>query len=119
LEVYLRRLEGKGNFYLSMSSAATAAVSFFIDQSFASVICAIVLGIVISPYWSLLTTIVQESVPEENISTATGIAQTIGLLGSAVGPVISGALILVLGISYALLLSVVLPSILCGLIMLL
>lgn len=107
----------KTTFYLSAIAAVVATITFLlIEQLFISIICVIVLGAFIAPYWSLLTAVVQESVPEKNVSSATGVTQALGVLGCAVGPIISGALIPVLGIEYALFFSVTLPSILCGLI---
>lgn len=103
-------------FYLGVASAIIAAISFLLNQSqLVLTICSILLGVVLAPYWSILTAAAQESIPEENLSTATGIVQMIGLFGCALGPVISGALIPALGINYALSLSVILPSILFSL----
>lgn len=108
------------NFYLSIATIAISAVTFLPSEpALLSAVCAVLLGAFISPYWSLLVTIVQESVPEANVSAAVGIAHTFGALGSAMGPVLSGALIPRLEINNALLISVTLSSILCGLITLL
>jgi MFS family permease len=107
-------------FYSSTIAAVIAALIFLTSHPLIiSITCSIILGIFIAPYWSLLTTTAQESVPEKNASAATGVAQTLGLLGCAIGPVVSGALIPVLGINYALASSIILPGISCGLIALL
>lgn len=107
-------------FYSSIIAAAIAALIFLTNHPLIiSITCSIILGIFIAPYWSLLTTIAQESVPEKNASAATGVAQTLGLLGCAIGPVISGALIPVFGMNYALASSIILPGVSCGLIALL
>lgn len=109
----------KTTFYISIAAAVVAAVALLISHPLISAICVVLLGIFISPHRSLLVTIVQEAVPEKNISAATGLTQTLGLFGGAVGPVISGALIPPLTIDYALFYSIVLPNVLCGLITLL
>ncbi|MEM0049238.1 MAG: MFS transporter [Candidatus Bathyarchaeia archaeon] len=110
----------KATFYSSIIAAVIAAIIFLTNPSLVILIAGlIILGIFIAPYWSLLTTIAQESVPEENASAATGVVQTLGLWGCAIGPVISGALIPIFGINYALLSSITLPCTLCALITLL
>jgi MFS family permease len=50
-------------------------------------------GFLASPYWSLFITISQESVSKEQVASATGLTQTFGLIGGAVGPIVAGALI--------------------------
>lgn len=105
----------EATFYSSIIAAVIAALIFLTNPPLAiSIAGLIILGMFIIPYWSLLTAIAQESVPEENASAATGVAQTLGLLGCAVGPVISGALIPILGLNYALVSSITLPCILCA-----
>jgi MFS family permease len=106
-------------FYAGIIAAVTAILIFDMGPAIPITITCSLLGMFIAPFWSLLTTTAQESVPEENASSATGVAQTLGLLGCAVGPIVSGALIPILGINYALASSAALPSILCGLIALL
>jgi MFS family permease len=50
-------------------------------------------GFLTSPYWNLFITISQESVSKEQVASATGLTQTFGLIGGAVGPIVAGALI--------------------------
>jgi len=59
-------------------------------------------GFLASPFWSFFVTIPQESVDRELVSSVTGLTQTFGVLGSAVGPMIAGAFITRYGITLAL-----------------
>ncbi|MEM4298609.1 MAG: MFS transporter, partial [Nitrososphaerota archaeon] len=81
----------------------------------AAVAYALVLGFVLWPYWNLFTTTAQESVVKEMVSSATGLAQTFGLVGCAVGPMISGTLIVMVGLVPALLYTTTIPCALYGL----
>ena len=69
---------------------------------YAAVAYTISYGFFASPFWSLFVTIPQESVNRELVSSVTGLTQTFGLLGSAVGPIIAGALITRCGLTLAL-----------------
>jgi len=97
-----------------LSGIASAAVSIAMlttKYSFwPSVAYSIMLGFLLVPAWSLLITMGQESVREEFVTSVTGLIQTLGLVGSAVGPIIAGSLIAVLGINQGLLCSITLPA---------
>jgi MFS family permease len=59
-------------------------------------------GFFASSFWSFFVTIPQESVNRELVSSVTGLTQTFGLIGSAIGPIIAGALITRFGLTLAL-----------------
>jgi MFS family permease len=98
-----------------LTGIAAAAVSIAMlttKYSFwPSVAYSVMLGLLLVPAWSLLITIGQESVREELVTSATGLIQTLGLVGSAVGPIIAGSLIAALGINQGLLCSITLPAV--------
>jgi MFS family permease len=79
-----------------------------------SVAYSLILGFLLVPAWNLLITMGQECVREEFVTSVTGLIQTFGLVGSAVGPIITGALIPTLGINQALLCSITLPAAIYG-----
>lgn len=106
-------------FYLNMIAAAFAIMLFLTKHPLYSAVYIILLGVTINPYWALLLTVTQESVPEEDVSISTGLVQTAGYMGAAAGPIVSGALIPLLEIDNALLFSVTSTTILSGLIALL
>jgi len=97
-------------------ASALVSLSMFTTQySFwPSVAYSVALGFFLVPAWNLLITIGQESVREEFVTSVTGLVQTFGLVGSAVGPVIAGVLIPTLGINQALLYSISLPAVIYG-----
>lgn len=101
-----------------LSGIASAAVSvpmLTTQYSFwPSVAYSLILGFLLVPAWNLLITMGQESVREEFVTSVTGLVQTFGLVGSAVGPVIAGVLIPTLGINQALLYSISLPAVIYG-----
>jgi MFS family permease len=101
-----------------LSGIASAAVSvpmFTTQYSFwPSVAYSVILGFLLVPAWSLLITMGQESVREEFVTSVTGLIQTFGLVGCAVGPVVAGSLIAALGINQALLYSITLPAVTYG-----
>ena len=101
-----------------VSGVASAAVSvpmLMTQYSFwPSVAYSLILGFLLVPAWNLLITMGQESVGEEFVTAVTGLIQTFGLVGSAVGPIIAGALIPTLGINQALLCSITLPAAIYG-----
>jgi MFS family permease len=70
----------------------------------------LVLGFLLLPAWTLLVTIVQECVGKQFVTSATGITQTLGLVGSAVGPIITGSLIAIFGINQGMMYSVSIPA---------
>jgi MFS family permease len=70
----------------------------------------LVLGFLLLPAWTILVTIVQESVGKQFVTSATGITPTLGLVGSAVGPIITGSLIAIFGINQAMMYSVSIPA---------
>jgi MFS family permease len=76
-------------------------------------------GFFASPYWNLFITISQESVNREIVSSVTGLVQTFGLLGSAVGPIIAGALITRFGLTLALIFTITLTIFILALLSLL
>lgn len=98
-----------------LSGIASAAVSIAMlttKYSFwPSVAYSIMLGFLLVPAWSLLITMGQESVREEFVTSVTGLIQTLGLVGSAVGPIIAGSLIAALGINQGLICSITLPAV--------
>jgi MFS family permease len=98
-----------------LSGIASAAVSIAMlttKYSFwPSVAYSIMLGFLLVPAWSLLITMGQESVREEFVTSVTGLIQTLGLVGSAVGPIIAASIIAVLGINQGLLCSITLPAV--------
>jgi MFS family permease len=79
-----------------------------------SIAYSVALGFLLVPAWNLLITIGQESVREEFVTSVTGLIQTSGLVGSAVGPIISGSLIAILGINQALLYSITVSAVIYG-----
>jgi len=101
-----------------LSGIASAAVSipmFTTQYSFLpSIAYSVALGFLLVPAWNLLITIGQESVREEFVTSVTGLIQTSGLVGSAVGPIISGSLIAILGINQALLYSITVSAVIYG-----
>ena len=101
-----------------LSGIASAAVSvpmFTTQYSFwPSVAYSVVLGFLLVPAWSLLITMGQESVREEFVTSVTGLIQTFGLVGCAVGPVVAGSFIVALGINQALLYSTTLSAVTYG-----
>lgn len=101
-----------------LSGIASAAISIPMlttQYSFwPSVAYSVVLGGLLVPAWNLLITMGQESVRKEFVTSVTGLVQTFGLVGSAVGPVVAGSLIAVLGINQALLYSITLPAVIYG-----
>jgi MFS family permease len=101
-----------------LSGIASAAVSvpmFTTQYSFwPSVAYSVVLGFLLVPAWSLLITMGQESVREEFVTSVTGLIQTFGLVGCAVGPVVAGSFIAALGINQALLYSTTLSAVTYG-----
>jgi len=74
----------------------------------------LVLGFLLLRAWNLLITIAQESADKGAITSVTGITQTLGVVGSAAGPVIAGNLIRIFGISQALIYSITLPAVIYG-----
>jgi MFS family permease len=98
-----------------IASAAISIPMFTVQYSFwPSVAYCVLLGFLLVPAWNLLITIGQESVREEFVTSVTGLIQTFGLVGSAVGPIVAGVLITTLGISQALLCSITLPAVIYG-----
>lgn len=82
---------------------------------FIAIVYVFTLGLLLLPYWNLLITIAQESVSKDLVSSVTGLIQTFGLVGSAVGPVLAGILIVNLGLSLALTFTMTLSTLLYGL----
>jgi MFS family permease len=98
-----------------IASAAVSVPMLTTQYSFwPSVAYSLILGFLLVPAWNLLITMGQESVREEFVTSVTGLVQTFGLVGSAVGPIIAGSLILTLGINQALLCSITLPAVIYG-----
>lgn len=102
--------------FLSGIGSAVVSIPMLTTQySFwSSVAYSIVLGFLLVPAWNLLITIGQESVREQFVTSVTGLVQTFGLVGSAVGPIISGNLIAILGINQALVCSITVPAVVYG-----
>jgi MFS family permease len=86
---------------------------------YAAVAYVIAYGFFASPYWNLFITISQESVNREIVSSVTGLVQSFGLLGSAVGPIIAGALITRFGLTLALIFTITLTIFILALLSLL
>jgi MFS family permease len=108
-----------GRSYVTCATGiATAAVSipmFMTQYSFwPSISYSLALGFTAIPVYNLLLTLAQESVSREFSTSITGIAITFALVGCAVGPVITGALINVIGINQALVCTVTLPALIYG-----
>jgi MFS family permease len=101
-----------------LSGTASAAISIPMlttQYSFwPSVAYSVALGALLVPAWNLLITMGQESVRKEFVTSVTGLVQTFSLVGSAVGPVVAGSLIAVLGINQALLYSITAPAVIYG-----
>jgi MFS family permease len=98
-----------------MASAAVSVAMLTTKYSFwPSVAYSIMLGFLLVPAWNLLITMGQESVREEFVTSVTGLIQTLGLVGSAVGPIIAGSLIAALGINQGLLYSITFPAVIYG-----
>lgn len=85
----------------------TTHYSFWVGYS-------LLFGLLLLPFWNLLITIAQESVAKEFTASVTGIVQTSGLIGSALGPIIAGGLISILGINQALIYSITIPTFVYG-----
>ena len=75
----------------------------------------IAFGFLELPYWNLFLTIAQESVSRELVSSVTGLTQTFGLIGCAVGPVLAGALISYMRLPLALIFTTSFPTLAFGL----
>jgi MFS family permease len=103
-------------FLTGIASAAVSVSMFTTQNSFWSFLAySVALGFLLVPAWNLLITIGQESAREEFVTSVTGLVQTFALVGSAVGPIITGSLIPTLGIDQALLCSIALPAGIYGL----
>lgn len=79
-------------------------------------ICVFFLGFATLPSWSLFLAIAQESVVKDFVSSVTGIVQTFGLVGCAVGPILAGAIIASAGFVPTMICTGTLPSLSYGLI---
>jgi len=98
-----------------ISSAVLSVPMLMTRYSFwASIGYSLLFGLLLFPFWNLLITIAQESVREEFRGSVTGIIFTIGLVGSALGPIIAGSLMAVAGINRALVCSITLPILAYG-----
>lgn len=80
---------------LSGVSAATLTLPLLLTtyNFYIAVAYVALFGFLILPYWTLFVTIAQESVTSELVSSVTGLTQTFGLIGCAIGPMLAGALI--------------------------
>ncbi len=67
-------------------------------------------GFFASTFWSFFVTIPQESVAIELVSSVTGLTQTFGLIGSAIGPTLAGAFITRFGLTPALIYTITLTT---------
>jgi len=98
-----------------ITSAVLSVPMLMTHYSFwASIGYSLLFGLLLFPFWNLLITIAQESVRDEFRASVTGIIQTIGLVGSALGPIIAGSLMAVAGINRALVCSITLPLLAYG-----
>jgi MFS family permease len=70
----------------------------------------IIFGFLASTFWSFFVAITQESVDREYVSSVTGLTQTFGLIGSAIGPIMAGAFIIRFGLILALFFTVTLTA---------
>lgn len=98
-----------------IASAVLSVPMLMTHYSFwASIGYSVLFGLLLFPFWNLLITIAQESVRKESRASATGIIQTFGLVGSALGPIMAGNLMAVAGINRALVCSITVPVLIYG-----
>jgi MFS family permease len=99
-----------------ISSSAISLFMFSTQYSFwTSVGYSISFGFFSNAYWALLLTISQEAVRKEYVTLATGMTQTLGLIGAAVGPAVAGTLITIYNINQSLIYTITLPALLYSL----
>lgn len=101
---------------INLTSALLALSLFSIKQlSWIPIAYSLALGFLIAPYWNLSIAIAQESVEKGYETSATGIVQTFGYLGNAIGPAAAGILIASHGLNLGLIYITIIPFLICSL----
>jgi len=100
-------------------SAAILAYFYFtsVNSFFVVVGLSAALGLVAYAYWNLLISLVQDSVDPAVIGGVTGLVLNISMIGSIIGPLITTALIMTLGIVWAMIASVCTPHLVQGIVL--
>lgn len=90
---------------------ATAAYLFYTSLPHLLLLAALssIIGFFALPIYSLTISLAQDSVDSNDVNAVTGLIQTIGLLGSLLGPLVVGTTIVALGIRETLVCSICLP----------
>lgn len=97
--------------FVSGILAAALAYFYFVSANSFLVIAGLsaAFGFTAYAYYSLLTSLAQDSVEPAAIGSATGVVQNISIVGSIIGPVMAATLISILGVKWGMVGSVAVP----------
>jgi len=105
------RVGRKAVSFVSGILAAVLAYFYFVSANSFLVIAGLsaAFGFTAYAYYSLLTSLAQDSVEPAAIGSATGVVQNISIVGSIIGPVMAATLISILGVKWGMVGSVAVP----------